>query len=67
MLGTFSGVLLISVLRNGLNLLNVSSDMQTIFLGAIIIVAVFIDVIRSGGFARVKRMKKEDDAVAASA
>ena len=66
-LGTFSGVLLISVLRNGLNLLNVSADMQTIFLGAIIIVAVFIDVIRSGGFARVKRMKKEDDAVAASA
>ena len=59
-LGTFTGVLLISVLRNGLNLLNVSSDMQTIFLGAIIIVAVFIDVVRGGGFKRVKRMKKEE-------
>lgn len=66
-LGTFSGVLLISVLRNGLNLLNVSSDMQTIFLGAIIIVAVFIDVIRSGGFARVKRMKKDDEKKPAAA
>ena len=61
-LGTFTGVLLISVLRNGLNLLNVSSDMQTIFLGAIIIVAVFIDVVRGGGFKRVKRMKKDEKA-----
>ncbi len=63
-LGTFSGVLLISVLRNGLNLLNVSSDMQTNFLGAIIIIAVFIDVVRSGAFARVKRMKKEAEKTA---
>ena len=63
-LGTFTGVLLISVLRNGLNLLNVSSDMQTIFLGGIIIVAVFIDVVRGGGFKRVKRMKKEEKAAA---
>lgn len=60
-LGTFSGVILISVLRNGLNLLKVSADMQTIFLGGIIIIAVFIDVIRNGGFKRVKRMKKEDE------
>lgn len=59
-LGTLSGVLLISVLRNGLNLLSVSSDMQTIFLGGIIIVAVFIDVVRGGGFKRVRRMKKEE-------
>jgi ribose transport system permease protein len=55
-LGTFSGVLLISVLRNGLNLLNVNADTQTIVLGAVIIVAVFIDVVRNGGFARVKRL-----------
>ncbi len=59
-LGTFTGVLLIAVLRNGLNLLNVSSDMQTIFLGGIIIVAVFVDVVRGGGFKRVKRMKKDE-------
>lgn len=64
-LGTFSGVLLISVLRNGLNLLKVSSDMQTIFLGGIIIIAVFIDVVRNGGFKRVKRMKKEETSATA--
>lgn len=57
-LGTFFGVILIALVRNGMNLLSVSSDMQTIVLGAIIIGAVFIDVIRSGGFARVKRLKK---------
>jgi ribose transport system permease protein len=49
-LGTFSGVLLISVLRNGLNLLNVKADTQTIVLGAVIVLAVFIDVVRNGGF-----------------
>jgi ribose transport system permease protein len=54
-LGTFSGVVLISILKNGLNLLNVSADLQTIFIGAVIVVAVFIDVVRNGGFARVKR------------
>jgi ribose transport system permease protein len=60
-LGTLSGVVLISVLRNGLNLLNVTSDMQTIVIGAVIVVAVFIDVIRSGGFARVKRLGGENE------
>jgi ribose transport system permease protein len=49
-LGTFSGVLLISVLRNGLNLLNVNADTQTIVLGSVIVLAVFIDVVRNGGF-----------------
>jgi ribose transport system permease protein len=49
-LGTFSGVLLISVLRNGLNLLSVNADMQTIILGMVIVIAVFLDVIRNGGF-----------------
>lgn len=65
-LGTFFGVVLIALVRNGMNLLSVSSDMQTIVLGAIIILAVFIDVIRSGGFARVKRMdsKKKERAKA---
>lgn len=66
-LGTFSGVILISVLRNGLNLLKVSSDMQTIFLGAIIIFAVFIDVVRNGGFKRVKRMKSGESKKAVAA
>ena len=58
-LGTFSGVVLITVLRNGLNLLNVTSDLQTIVIGAVILIAVFIDVVRSGGFSKVKRLVKE--------
>jgi ribose transport system permease protein len=49
-LGTFSGVLLISILRNGLNLLSINADLQTIVLGSVIVIAVFIDVVRNGGF-----------------
>ena len=43
---TIIGVLLIAVLRNGLNLLNVDSAYQTFAIGAVIIVAVYVDVIR---------------------
>ncbi|MDR2434465.1 MAG: ABC transporter permease [Treponema sp.] len=43
---TIVGVLLIAVLRNGLNLLGVSSAWQAFTIGAVIIVAVFIDVLR---------------------
>jgi ribose transport system permease protein len=43
---TIVGVLIIAVLRNGLNLLNVNSALQTFTIGAVIIVAVFIDVLR---------------------
>ncbi|MEF2072198.1 ABC transporter permease [Consotaella aegiceratis] len=43
---TIIGVLLIAVLRNGLNLLNVDSAYQTFAIGAVIIVAVAIDVAR---------------------
>ena len=60
-LGTFMGVILIALVRNGMNLLSISSDMQTIVLGAIIILAVFVDVVRSGGFARVKKIDKKKD------
>ncbi|MDI9489829.1 MAG: ABC transporter permease [Bacillota bacterium] len=59
-LGTFSGVLLIAILRNGLNLLNVNADLQTIVIGFVIILAVLIDVIRSGAFKRVKRRKNNE-------
>lgn len=54
-LGTFVGVLLIAVLRNGLNLLNVTANMQTVVLGFVIIIAVFIDVVRSGAFKSVRK------------
>ena len=43
---TIVGVLIIAVLRNGLNLLGVPSAWQTFAVGAVIIVAVYIDVLR---------------------
>ena len=43
---TIVGVLLIAVLRNGLNLLNVDSAFQTFAIGAVIVVAVAVDVLR---------------------
>ncbi len=43
---TLIGVLLIAVLRNGLNLLNVSSSFQVFAIGAVIVVAVYVDVLR---------------------
>jgi len=41
--GTMVGALIMSMLRNGLNLLNVSSYIQQFIIGLVIIVAVFID------------------------
>jgi ribose transport system permease protein len=43
---TFVGVLIIGVLRNGLNLLNVSSFWQQVVIGAVIAVAVMTDTLR---------------------
>ncbi|MFA6783459.1 MAG: ABC transporter permease [Sphaerochaeta sp.] len=43
---TVIGVLIIAVLRNGLNLLNVDSAFQTVAIGVVIILAVYLDVIR---------------------
>jgi ribose transport system permease protein len=43
---TIIGVLIIAVLRNGLNLLNVDSNYQTFSIGAVIIIAVYVDVLR---------------------
>lgn len=44
--GTLIGVLIIGVLRNGLNLLDVPADFQMTIIGLVIIGAVFIDVVR---------------------
>lgn len=44
--GTAIGVLLIAVLRNGLVLLNVPTEWQTVAIGLVIIGAVFVDVLR---------------------
>ncbi len=42
--GTLIGALIMGVLRNGLNLLDVSSYIQQIVIGSVIIVAVFLDM-----------------------
>jgi ribose transport system permease protein len=44
--GTVIGVLIIGVLRNGLNLLGVSPFIQQIVIGVVIAVAVAADVLR---------------------
>jgi ribose transport system permease protein len=46
-LGTLIGAIIIQILRNGLNLLNISSYLQQIVIGLVIIIAVFIDVYRT--------------------
>ena len=45
-LGVFAGVLIMGLLRNGLNLMNVSVFWQQLLIGLIIILAVYIDVLR---------------------
>lgn len=50
--GTLIGVLLIATLRNGLNLLNVDSNFQTVAIGLVIIVAVYVDVLRQQAMKR---------------
>jgi len=44
--GTLIGAMIIAVLRNGLNLLNVSADFQMTVIGIVIIAAVYVDVLR---------------------
>lgn len=44
--GTLVGTLVIGILRNGLNLLDVSAFWQMIVIGVVIVAAVFIDVLR---------------------
>ncbi len=45
-MGTIIGVLIMGVLRNGLNLLNVSAFWQTSIIGMVVILAVWVDVLR---------------------
>jgi ribose transport system permease protein len=44
--GTLIGALIMAVLRNGLNLKAVDTNYQTIVIGAVIIAAVYVDVLR---------------------
>jgi ribose transport system permease protein len=45
--GTLIGVLIIGILNNGLNLMGVNSDWQYIIKGAVILLAVYVDFLRS--------------------
>ncbi|MBQ3270157.1 MAG: hypothetical protein IJH09_09585 [Clostridia bacterium] len=45
--GTLIGVLIIGILNNGLNLMGVNSDWQYIIKGAVILLAVYTDFLRS--------------------
>jgi ribose transport system permease protein len=56
--GTLIGALIMAVLRNGLNLLNVSSHWQLVVVGVVIIWAVWVDVLR-------QRQRKRTRAAAA--
>lgn len=54
--GTLIGALIISVIRNGLTLLNASSDMQFIVVGLVIIISVYIDVRRNRSEEKARRL-----------
>lgn len=54
--GTLIGALIISVIRNGLTLLNAQSDAQFMVIGAVIIVAVFVDVRRNAAEEKRRRL-----------
>jgi ribose transport system permease protein len=48
-LGTIIGALIISVLTNGLRILSVAQEWQTVVTGVIIILAVYADILRRKG------------------
>lgn len=52
--GVLIGVMIMALLRNGLNLLGVSPDIQNVAVGAVIIVAVYVDVLRARAAKKVK-------------
>jgi ribose transport system permease protein len=58
--GTLIGALLIAVLRNGLNLLGASADLQLVAIGAVIILAVFVDVLRTHFEAKARRLAEKE-------
>lgn len=54
--GTLIGALMISVIRNGLTLMNAQSDVQFMVIGAVIIIAVAIDVRRNASEEKRRRL-----------
>ena len=57
--GTLTGCMMIAVIRNGLNLVHASSDLQMVIIGLIIVLAVFIDVVRSSYEKKAKRLEMQ--------
>jgi ribose transport system permease protein len=51
-LGTVIGAFIISTLTNGLRILSVPQEWQTVITGAIVILAVYLDIVRRGQSAR---------------
>jgi ribose transport system permease protein len=45
-LGTVIGAFIISTLTNGLRILSVPQEWQTVMTGAIVIIAVYLDIVR---------------------
>ena len=54
--GTLTGAMIMAVIRNGLNLMGASNDVQYIVIGAVIILAVTIDVVRNKMEAKARKM-----------
>ena len=65
--GTLIGALIMAVLRNGLNLLNVSSYWQMVVVGVVIIWAVWVDVLRQRPAAAKRRAAKAPPAAPGAA
>ncbi|MCH8042172.1 MAG: ABC transporter permease [Planctomycetes bacterium] len=51
---TLIGALIIAVMRNGMNLINIESNTQTVVLGLVLLAAVLIDVIKKKGWSIFK-------------
>lgn len=58
--GTVIGVIVIGILKNGMNLLGIDSSWQYVVQGIVILIAVYIDFIKSGGTASdlIRKLKR---------
>ena len=65
LVGTLIGALIMGVLRNGLNLLGISSFLQQVVIGTVIIAAVLVDSILSARAARNRARRTRPAAAAA--
>lgn len=65
-LGTLGGALIISVLNNGLNLLNVDPNVQPLVLGAVIVFAVWLDQSRAVLGDRIRTLRERQPLLASA-